>query len=332
LFNRIMAHEGHPDVVAYLRAMVNSVPPTVETEHLDFKSASLNGAAIADNDVKKTWSEALAGFATTGGGVLIWGIDARKPPGGTVDQASGFNLVVDPNGLKSRLQQLHHQATDPPIPGVRVEAIPDPAEGGRGFVVCYVPESDYKPHRSEAAGKRWVMRVGDSFVDVPPAVLRSLFFPQRRSYLFLRAAPRTELSVGARQAYQSTTTFEFRLYNEGPATANSLVLLFRAVPKVKFTAPSSWKNVNAVGGWRLLYPEPVHPGEMVRICDATIAFPVAVQDNKAVTAPEDLVFEVQLYASDQVPQQCRLPFTAQDITYGRTIDGLPTPLPTDRFR
>jgi hypothetical protein len=176
------------------------------------------------------------------------------------------------------------------------------------------------------------MRVGDSFVDVPPAVLRSLFFPQRRSYLFLRAAPRTELSVVARQAYQSKTTFEFRLFNEGPATADNLVLLFRAVPNVKFTAPTSWKSVSTVGGWRLLYPEPVHSGEMIRICDATIAFPVAVQDNKAVTVPEALVFEVQLYATDQIPQQCRLPFTVQDITDGTTIDGLPTPLPTDRFR
>ena len=285
LFKKIMAHEGQPDVVAFLRAMVNSVPPTVETEHLDFKSASLNAVAISDNDVKKTWSEALAGFATTGGGVLIWGIDARKPPGGTVDQASGFNLVIDPNGLKARLQQLHHQSTDPPIPGVQIEAVPDPAENGRGFVVCYVPESDYKPHRSEAAGKRWVMRVGDSFVDVPPAVLRSLFFPQRRSYLFLRAAPRTELSLGAGRVYRAKTTFEFRLYNEGPATADDLVLLFKAVPGVKFTTPSSWKNVNTVVGWRLLYPEPIHPGEIIRICDASVEFPVQAPGELAVAAP-----------------------------------------------
>ena len=139
LFDEIIAHPGHADSIAYLRAMVNSNPPTVETEHLDFKSASLNGQPINDNDVKKTWSEALAGFATTGGGVLIWGIDARKPAGGTVDQAIDFKLVVDPNALKSRLQQLHHQSTDPPVLGVVIKAFPDPAENGQGFVVCYIP-------------------------------------------------------------------------------------------------------------------------------------------------------------------------------------------------
>lgn len=149
LFDSIVAHTDHPDTVTLLRSMVNSTPPTVETEYLDFKSASQGGKPISDGDMKKTWSEALAGFATTSGGVLIWGIDGRKPPGGTVDQASGLNLVIDPDGFKSRLQQLQHQATDPPVPGVAIESYPDPSAPGQGFVVCFVPESDYKPHRTE---------------------------------------------------------------------------------------------------------------------------------------------------------------------------------------
>jgi hypothetical protein len=104
LFDSIVAHAGNPDAVAFLRSMVNSNPPTVETAYLDFKSASNGGKPISDGDMKKTWSEALAGFATTSGGVLIWGIDARKPAGSTVDQVAGFNHVVDPDGFKSRLQ------------------------------------------------------------------------------------------------------------------------------------------------------------------------------------------------------------------------------------
>ncbi len=332
LFRKIMTHDGHENSVDYLRSMVNSQPPTVETEYLDFKSASREGTAVSDGEVKKTWSEALAGFATTGGGVLIWGIDARKSAGDSVDQACGFNLVLDPYGLKSRLQQLHHQATDPPVPGVRIEAFPDSDADGQGFVVCYVPESDYKPHRSEASGKRWVMRVGDSFVDVPPPVLRNLFFPQRRSYIFFRAGATTKIWVDNAQIYRSSTKYEFRLYNEGPATADRLVLRFKKVQGVSFAALSPWKNTPSVIGWRLLYPEPVHAGDMLQVCEATISYPIGSENLQAVSAPYETEFEVEIYSTDQVPQSCRLLFTPDDIRSDRTVDGLPVPLATDRFR
>lgn len=332
LFEEIIAHPGHADSVAHLRAMVNSNPPTVETEHLDFKSASLNGASIQENDIKKTWAEALAGFATTGGGVLIWGIDARKPAGGTVDQATDFKLVIDPNGLKSRLQQLHHQSTDPPVLGVKIEAFPDPAANGHGFVVCYIPESDYKPHRCETTNKRWVIRAGDSFVDASPPVLRSLFFPQRRAYIFLRGGVTTEITEVAGRKLQTRSTFDFRLYNEGPATAENLLLQFMPLKGVKFFAPQSWKNVNAMTGWRLHYPEPVHPGDAIQICTATTSFPLITPGGKVAIDPPDLTFVAQLFATDQVPQECRVAFTAADIVGSRTVDGLPLPLPTNRYR
>jgi len=332
LYDDIIAHAGHADTVAYLRAMVNSNPPTVETEHLDFKSASLNGAPIHDNDVKKTWSEALAGFATTGGGVLIWGIDARKPHGGTVDQATDLKMVIDPNGLKSRLQQLHHQSTDPPVLGVKIEAFPDPTENGHGFVVCYIPESDYKPHRSEAANKRWVIRAGDSFVDASPPVLRSLFFPQRRSYIFLRCGVQTEYMEMAGHRIEAKSTFAFRLYNEGPSTAENLLLQFRPVPNISFSAPQSWKNASTVTGWRLHYPEPIHPGDMIQICNATTRFPLHAPGGKAVIQPPETEFVVQVFATDQLPQECRLLFSPELIVGSKVVEGLPVPLPTDRYR
>jgi len=332
LFDEVFAHPGHADSVAYLRAMVNSNPPTVETEHLDFKSASLNGAPIPDGDVKKAWSEALAGFATTGGGVLFWGINARKPAGGAVDQATDFKLVIDPNGLKSRLQQLHHQSTDPPVLGVKIEALPDPGANGQGFVVCYIPESDYKPHRSEAANKRWVIRAGDSFVDASPPVLRSLFFPQRRSYIFLRCGVRSEYTAGAGRKIETKSTFEFRLYNEGPATAENLLLQFRRVRGITFTAPQSWTNANTVTGWRLHYPEPVHPGDFIQICNATTRFPLQAPGRNAVIQPTETEFVVQVFATDQLPQECRLLFSPESIIGSKTVEGLPVPVPTDRYR
>src|SRR5438067_2101364 len=49
------------DPLAELTGLVGAKPPTFETEWLDFKA----GQKIDDHAIKKTWSEALAGFGNT---------------------------------------------------------------------------------------------------------------------------------------------------------------------------------------------------------------------------------------------------------------------------
>ena len=176
------------------------------------------------------------------------------------------------------------------------------------------------------------MRVGDSFVDVPPSVLRSLFFPQRRSYIWISCAAATKYEEGAGRAVRAQTTFEFRLYNEGPATAEQLLLQFRRINGVRFFAPMRWDAANNVAGWRLHYPKPVHPGDMIQLCHAAASYPVTAVDGKAVIAPPETVFEVQIFATDQVPQQCRIEFTANLIVANGAAEGMPSPLPMGRYR
>jgi len=312
-----------------LRSWVNSTPPTVEYEHLDFKSASVSGNAISDSDVKKTWSEALAGFATTSGGVLVWGIDGRKPKGATVDQACDLHPVIDPDGFKSRLQQLLHQATDPPVPGVLIEAVHDTP--GQGFVVCYVPESDYKPHRAESGGKRWVMRIGDSFVDVPPPVLRSLFFPHRRSYIFMRAATQMHWGTTRETAGTVRVGFQLRLYNEGPATATDLVILAKNVENLKYDVSNGWRQTPGPVGMQFTFGRPVHPGTMLEIAEAIISFRHVGLGGKLVEAT-DVDLEYQLFASDQVPQLIRFHCSAEEINQQNVWTAFPEPMEMQRFR
>ncbi len=98
--------------IPFLKSLIGADPPFFETDWLDFKGAQ----DLKDNDVKKIWSEALSGFANTEGGVIVWGIDARKDEKTKIDCASGFSLVKDPSAFTSRLKELHSQSTHPPIP------------------------------------------------------------------------------------------------------------------------------------------------------------------------------------------------------------------------
>jgi hypothetical protein len=81
LFEKI---KGHTDPVAFLKAMADPAsPPTFESDYLDFKARPEPDPKNAK--LKEIWYEALSGFANSGGGVLVWGIDARKDPATGID-------------------------------------------------------------------------------------------------------------------------------------------------------------------------------------------------------------------------------------------------------
>lgn len=156
----------------FLKALIGVDAPTFETEWLDFKGWWPN---IDDAKIKEIWSQALSGFANNQGGVLVWGIQADKKD--RVDAANNLALVPKPNELVTRLLELNHAATDPPIAGIEVRSFISDDDNGKGFVVCFIPESDFAPHRAEhCVNKPFFIRSGDDFVPVGVSILRRLFY------------------------------------------------------------------------------------------------------------------------------------------------------------
>jgi hypothetical protein len=315
LFEQIQALSD-ADRLARLKSMVNSDPPTFETEHLDFKGFLDRGSEIDDKVVRKIWSEALAGFATTAGGLLIWGIDARPTGPERIDAAGWVSLVPNPHALRSRLQELQHQATDPPIPGIEYLAVPDPESDGAGFLVCFIPESDYKPHRSESGGKRWVMRIGDSFRDVPPPILRALFSPNRRSYVLIRVA-RTDRAFGPNGGTRARYSVE--LHNEGPSTAGELLLYIQGPDSMGVSSTVVAQELPNKSGWRIDWGQSLHPGDSLLITQ------LFVESTGNVT---DLTLGFHIHTTDQVPYRYTLTIPASSEA---VHEALPEPFPPGRF-
>ena len=296
------------DPFAYISAFVNSSPPTYETEWLDFKG----GGASSEKGAHKIWSESLSAFANTEGGVLLWGLDCRRDDSG-VDQVVGRSLVEEPEAFVSKLRSMLSQMNSPPVAGVRIDAVPDPDNRNRGFVVCYIPESGNKPHRAELAGRNYYLRIGDSSVVPPVSLLRSLFFP----------GSKTSFTLKARKS-RSTGGLRFELFNTGTVSAEDVMVTVRFGGRrenerlaLTLRPGHYWKDHGEVEGHRRLVPDfTLHPDvrtTLFRVVAGAGASPVP-------TEGEHWWFRIRLYAKNQSAQEWLLEGDARALLSGRVYE------------
>ena len=74
---------------------------TQEDIFLDFKESRTSTGALLDDD-KAHFSKAASGFAHQQGGVLVWGIEARKGEDG-IDEATDLKPISNIKGFLSAL-------------------------------------------------------------------------------------------------------------------------------------------------------------------------------------------------------------------------------------
>lgn len=313
------------DRLAFLRQLV--ADQREETEWLEFKGCidrkpKAAGAEIADADVKRIFSEAMCGFANTAGGVLVWGIDCAKDSVG-IDCAKGFSLAKAPKKLKGRLRELSVSTGDPPLAGIEVEAVEDGDANGEGFVVCFAPESRFRPHRAEHAGRRFVMRANDSFFDMPVSHLRQLFHPVSSPMLF------TRLKMFGTQLQPTPWLFQLviELGNKGTRTAEQIFFRVSWTPFHKnrsLTLSESWES-NFYGNWIFLHHKTrMHPGQS----DILVIFRQPLERSDPFGP---LTVTIDVFASDMQPSRSVVIYPADEV--GKTVTKYPIadPLPPEEI-
>lgn len=187
---------------------------TTEDIFLDFKETrSSDGKMLLDD--KSLFSKAASGFAHQEGGVLIWGIEARKEDPkdpDSFDCACNLKPINKVKIFHSELTKYISISTEPPVDGIQHRIIfeNDDEKSGKGFVVSFFPKSD-EVHRAGGPGKtrdRFYKRHGDSFVPLGTAEIKALFF---RSL-----SPDLELKV-----VREHNTLRFFLKNNGRGIAKN---------------------------------------------------------------------------------------------------------------
>jgi hypothetical protein len=160
-----------------------------ESVHLDCKL--LGKAELADDD-KRNLARAISGFANSEGGIILWGVEAKR-------NNEGIDCVISSPGIAkvrlalSRLVELTPEAVDPPVDGVEHRAITRRA-ASRGFLATLVPPSDGGPHMAKLGLNRYYKRNGTSFLTMEHYDIADMF--GRRQRPVLKIAWRVELGGG----------------------------------------------------------------------------------------------------------------------------------------
>lgn len=291
-----------------------------ENEWLDFKASS------GDKEDKSTWSEAICGFGNNQGGVLIWGIDARKDSDG-VDAASDLVPVANAAGHRSRLLELLRGAVEPPLLGVRIEAFYKTGDSGPGYVVCFIPESDTKPHRAELLkGKPYMIRISDAFINPSPSLLRTMFFPKSGPTLEVEVRPEwtppEAILLNGRQEIE--VRFEVTMQNTGISSAKNLYIKIEADPHTA-TVDTPWPRSKYEDQFRtgIEYPRLVYPSSTAFLCRVRHRAGVFREQGsgKPTVIPAVERFEIKLdvYAEDMIPLKLIAVLGEYEVRFGHSM-------------
>lgn len=149
-----------------------------ETLHLEFKA--ITRPDLSARDDKRNLAAALSGFANSDGGLIVWGVDARKNDD-EIDCAVALKEITGVTAFTSRLNELTGEAVLPRIDGVLHRPIARP--NGNGFAVTLVLESDIGPHMAKLGEDRYFKRSGTSFYRMEHFDVADMFGRRRRPKL-----------------------------------------------------------------------------------------------------------------------------------------------------
>jgi len=297
----------------FLEKLVHPEAPAEENEWRDFKDAKKLTAPLPedkkevhdkhDENLKEIWSKSLGAFANSGGGVLIWGIKAPNRI------AEGLSLAHDAQKLAERLIQWAADALDPPLRGIRVEAITKLVSTKEGFVVCLVPESPLKPHRSRWAGNEFYLRLQDGCKPLPMSLLRSLFHPN----LAPRLVTHYGIEVSSTNMDRVSVCVSVSIENTSSSTADEVFV--EAIPQSVLNSRFEVHPERGCG-WspapnserQFIGTEPLHPGQMVKFG--------RMQGHWAANTPPNessIRVAARIYARNMQPHYASVEFTSDEI-------------------
>ncbi len=160
-----------------------------ECVFLDFKESRSTNGTLRDDD-KDHFSKAASGFAHQEGGVVVWGVEARKGSD-DVDEAKALKPIPNIKKFLSGLNDYVKYSTQPVVDGIQSRMIleNDDENSSEGYAVTLFPKSNSEHMALGNTKHDFYRRHGESFVYLSTADIRALFFRSYSPDLELLASP-----------------------------------------------------------------------------------------------------------------------------------------------
>jgi hypothetical protein len=191
---------------------------TSREEDLQLEFKTINTADISNSDDKRNLARAISGFANSSGGLIVWGIDARRNQSG-IDVASSAKEISPLSHFVNRLNEFTGFAVSPLVDKVVHRSIPSHADSG--FAVSLVPESDSGPHMAKFHEDRYFKRSGDRFYRMEHFDLEDMFGRRRKPSLQIHKRLVAGHSVKSSEGRTLTVQLLLSLENSGRGTAKA---------------------------------------------------------------------------------------------------------------
>lgn len=147
---------------------------------IDFKT--VNNAELSNKNDHHNFAKALSGFANSDGGLIVWGVDARKNKQG-IDCACGYKEIEPLSLFVSKLNEFTGQFVRPIVEGVKHKKIEKSKD--KGFAITLIPPSEEGPHMAKAGLDRYYKRSGDSFYRMEHYDIEDMFGRRKKPKLSL---------------------------------------------------------------------------------------------------------------------------------------------------
>jgi predicted HTH transcriptional regulator len=182
-----------------------------QEEHLHLEFKTVSNANLRGGDDMRNLARCLSGFANSSGGIIVWGVQARKNAQG-IDCATAPAEISPVRQFLSRLNEMTGEAVSPIVEGIRHKVIETTHD--RGFAVTLVPQADSGPHMAKLGGEdRYYKRSGDSFYRMEHFDLEDMFGRRQKPHLYILLR---NLPVPEDNAQED---LRFNLQNNGRAIA-----------------------------------------------------------------------------------------------------------------
>jgi hypothetical protein len=152
-----------------------------------------------------------------------------------------------------------------------------------GFVVCYIPESPYRPHRAEYAGRNYFIRAGDDFVIPSVSLLRALLHPHARPVV----TPIVQGEIHKQGEFEKHT-IQVWFANRGTTSAYDAYVIVDYQPSQALIGFSKDWEVIAHRPFHGMYSKPIHPHQ--RFVGAELTYAAGKSDRHD--------FTIRTYAKD----------------------------------